>query len=247
MISGQGKMEETSGGAKRESNLHRGRFDLLPYEAMEALAIWYELGAEKYAPRNWEKGLSVSDCINRMTRHALKVCSGWTDEDHLAAVMWNAAGAITMMQRRPDLNDHAWHTSTEEDKFWREQEKELEEKYRFFLDHLPEDAIAPKIVKDISDNFTKKLEKEVVDFYGGDSEKPFMTLEREISSNNSWLDDIADLSEEDVEKIRLYSTSGIFTVNELRVIVRSLALRTAEMLERSQKAYDEIMKEMRNE
>ncbi|MDD3288398.1 MAG: DUF5664 domain-containing protein [Alphaproteobacteria bacterium] len=284
MISGQGKMEDVGSGAMRESNLHRGRFDLLPYEAMEALAIWYELGAEKYAARNWEKGLSVSDCINRMTRHALKVCSGWTDEDHLAAVMWNAAGAITMMQRRPDLNDHAWHTSTEEDKFWREQEKELEEKYRFFLDHLPEDQAHTPI--------------ETVEFYGDDPEKPILTLTKDLErveqtekqdegdekprtlsdsldaltkalakmaigdisfdgplncsdkkaepATDSWLDDIADLSEEDVEKIRLYSTSGIFTINELRVIIRALAQRNVEIFERSQKAYDEIMKEMRN-
>lgn len=108
MITGQGKMETTPAGALRESNKHRGRFDLIPYEAMEALAIWYELGAEKYDERNWENGLSVKDCINRMCRHSAKAASGWTDENHLAAVIWNAAAAITMMRRRPDLNDHRW-------------------------------------------------------------------------------------------------------------------------------------------
>ena len=66
MINGQGKMQKTDFGALRESNKGRGRFDLLPYEAMEALAIWYEDGAAKYGERNWEKGLSVKDCINRM-------------------------------------------------------------------------------------------------------------------------------------------------------------------------------------
>ena len=44
-----------------------------------------------------------------MCRHASKVASGWTDEDHLAAVMWNAAAAITMMERKPECNDHTWH------------------------------------------------------------------------------------------------------------------------------------------
>lgn len=104
----QGPMEQSKLGSKRESGKGRGRFDLLPYEAMEALAIWYEQGAEKYDARNWEKGISVQDCINRMIRHSLKAGSGWTDEDHLAAVMWNAAAAITMMKRRPDCNDHNW-------------------------------------------------------------------------------------------------------------------------------------------
>lgn len=109
MIKGQGEIQTTEHGADRESNKGRGRFDLLPYEAMEALAIWYEQGAEKYSDRNWEKGLSVKDCINRMNRHALKAANGWTDEDHLAAVMWNAAAAITMMKRKPECNDHPWH------------------------------------------------------------------------------------------------------------------------------------------
>lgn len=106
MITGQGVMETTEAGAKREANTGRGRFDLLPFEAMEALAIWYEKGCEKYGDRNWEDGLSVKDCINRMIRHSIKAGNGWEDEDHLSAVMWNAAAAITMMQRRPDLDDH---------------------------------------------------------------------------------------------------------------------------------------------
>lgn len=110
MLHGQGKMEVTPGGGKRESNEGRGRFDLLPFEAVEAWAKWSEEGAEKYGDRNWEDGLSVKDSINRMVRHAMKAANGWTDEDHLAAVMWNAACAITMMRRRPDLNDHPWKT-----------------------------------------------------------------------------------------------------------------------------------------
>ena len=36
MIKGQGVMETTETGVNRESNEGRGRFDLLPYEAIEA-------------------------------------------------------------------------------------------------------------------------------------------------------------------------------------------------------------------
>lgn len=108
MLKGQAEMKVTKEGAKRESNDGRGRFDLLPFEAIEALAKWMEEGSIKYGDRNWEYGLSVKDCINRMVRHAMKAANGWTDEDHLAAVMCNAAFAITMIQRRPDCNDHPW-------------------------------------------------------------------------------------------------------------------------------------------
>lgn len=108
MAKGQGKMEVNENGVKRESNKGRGRFDLFPYEALEELAIWYELGAEKYGDRNWEKGISVKDCVNRMARHSAKACNGWMDEGpfaHLVAVMWNAAAAITGIKRNPYKND----------------------------------------------------------------------------------------------------------------------------------------------
>ena len=108
MIKGQGEVEQHGEGGVRESSKGRGRFDLLPYEALEALAKWLEAGAEKYGDRNWEEGLSVKDCINRMVRHATKAANGWTDEDHLAATMCNAAMAITIMQRKPEFDDHKW-------------------------------------------------------------------------------------------------------------------------------------------
>lgn len=109
MAKGQGEMEINENGVKRESNKGRGRFDLIPYEALEELAKWYEAGAEKYGDRNWEKGISVKDCMNRMARHSAKACNGWLDEGpfaHLAAVIWNAMAAITGIKRNPYTNDH---------------------------------------------------------------------------------------------------------------------------------------------
>ena len=119
MVYNQGEMQTTEQGANREANDGRGRFDLFPYEAMEALAKWYEEGAKKYGDRNWEKGLSVRDCINRMVRHSHKAANGLTDEDHLSAVMWNAAAAITMMKSRPDCNDHRWLSKEESEELLR--------------------------------------------------------------------------------------------------------------------------------
>jgi hypothetical protein len=114
MLHGQGEVEQHGKGGKRESNEGRGRFDLLPIEAIEALAVWMEDGAKKYGDRNWEDGLSVKDSINRMVRHAIKAANGWTDEDHLAAVMCNAAFAITTMKRHPEFDDHKWRDTIKE-------------------------------------------------------------------------------------------------------------------------------------
>jgi len=45
------------------------RFDLIPPEAMVEIAKVYTDGAEKYSARNWEKGLSMDECIGALERH----------------------------------------------------------------------------------------------------------------------------------------------------------------------------------
>ena len=56
---------------------------------MRRLAEWYELGARKYADRNWEKGIPFSRYIDSAKRHLDKFVMGMEDEDHLAAAAWN--------------------------------------------------------------------------------------------------------------------------------------------------------------
>ena|SRR3990167_762556 len=85
-----GKREEFKSGATREPATGKGRYDLISPEGLRRIAIWYEKGSEKYAPRNWEKGLPWSRCFSSMIRHAFAWMAGQTDEDHLAAVAWNA-------------------------------------------------------------------------------------------------------------------------------------------------------------
>jgi hypothetical protein len=86
-------------GAVRDRPGGKGRYDLLPPEAIDRLAKHYENGAKKYADRNWEKGLPLANLFDSMLRHAFKLLAGETDEDHAAAVMWNVAGFITTAER----------------------------------------------------------------------------------------------------------------------------------------------------
>lgn len=78
--------------------------------AIQRLADWYEAGAAKYAPRNWEKGMPYSRCIDSALRHINKFQRGWTDEDHLAAAVWNLTAIIhfeeTNMEDFNDLPDY---------------------------------------------------------------------------------------------------------------------------------------------
>ena len=46
------------------------RYDLLPADALEELVRVYTTGAEKYAERNWEKGMAWCRAFGSLMRHA---------------------------------------------------------------------------------------------------------------------------------------------------------------------------------
>lgn len=47
------------------------RWDLMPYDALQEVAKVLTFGANKYADRNWEKGLNYSRLIASLQRHAI--------------------------------------------------------------------------------------------------------------------------------------------------------------------------------
>lgn len=85
-----GPKQKFSTGAHRDIQEGKGRFDLLPYYAITRLAQHFENGAKKYGDENWRKGIPLRRYLDSMIRHAFKVLAGMDDEDHLAAVAWNA-------------------------------------------------------------------------------------------------------------------------------------------------------------
>ena len=101
--SGEREVFETGG--VREPDKGKGFWELIPYDAMIRIAVWYEEGAEKYGPRNWEKGLSVSRCVRSAMRHLWKFAWGWDDEDHLAAVVWNCFAIMFYEKNVPGVCD----------------------------------------------------------------------------------------------------------------------------------------------
>ena len=86
-------------GSIRGDRTGKGRYDLLPREAIHRLACLYERGGRAYGDRNWEQGQPFSRVMDSLLRHAFQASAGMTDEDHLAAVMWNAAALITFQER----------------------------------------------------------------------------------------------------------------------------------------------------
>jgi hypothetical protein len=87
-----------STGAVRNKQEGRGRYDLIPFEAIDALAKRLEMGAAIYGDKNWEKGIPLSRFLSSMRRHAAQVNYDFS-EDHLGAVLFNAAGFVTVAAR----------------------------------------------------------------------------------------------------------------------------------------------------
>ena len=86
-------------GSIRGDRTGKGRYDLLPREAIHRLAQLYERGSRAYGDRNWEQGQPFSRVMDSLLRHAFQASAGMTDEDHLAAVAWNAFALMTFCER----------------------------------------------------------------------------------------------------------------------------------------------------
>lgn len=88
------------------------RYDLIPPEALHALAVLYGKGAKKYGDRNWERGMSWGRIFRALIGHAF---SFWMGEDfdqddgqhHLIAVAWNAFSLYCYQIRKVGEDDRS--------------------------------------------------------------------------------------------------------------------------------------------
>ena len=89
-VADSGKREEFDGGSVRDTREGKGRFDLITPIGLRRLAQHYENGAKKYGDRNWEKGQPIGRYLDSLIRHAYAYLAGERNEDHAAAIAWNA-------------------------------------------------------------------------------------------------------------------------------------------------------------
>jgi hypothetical protein len=89
-----GQRQSFRTGAVRDSATNKPRIDLISPLALQRLGEWLRMGAQRYAERNWEKGIPVSRCIASLYRHLVAYHAGDRQEDHLAAIMCNASFII---------------------------------------------------------------------------------------------------------------------------------------------------------
>lgn len=100
-VKDSGEREQFDTGAQRDVQDLKPRFDLISPFSLERLAWVYARGAEKYLPRNWEKGIPFSRCLASAERHLMQFKMGDTDEDHLAQAVWNLMAILHYQEVGP--------------------------------------------------------------------------------------------------------------------------------------------------
>lgn len=79
------------------------RYDLIPPEALKALATQLKYGAEKYADRDWEKGIHFGRLVRAATGHLWDFWAGEEfDEEgrpHLHGAITSLAMLLALVER----------------------------------------------------------------------------------------------------------------------------------------------------
>lgn len=105
----QGKEKETfDSGSQRDTQVGKPRYDLIPPGPLKRLAELYARGAEKYDEHNWAKGQPTTRILASLYRHLEAYRLGLDDEDHLAAIAWNAF-ALMHFQGTEFDDFHDWN------------------------------------------------------------------------------------------------------------------------------------------
>jgi hypothetical protein len=91
------------------------RMDLIPVSAIEGLASVLTYGADKYADRNWEKGISWSRAFGATMRHMWSWYKGENIDPesgmpHLWHAMCNVAFLIEFSETRREFDDRVVRT-----------------------------------------------------------------------------------------------------------------------------------------
>ena len=88
-------------GATKNIATGKGRYDLIPTEALVALAKRFEFGVlNGHEENGYRKGIPDDVLYDSAFRHLVQAKSNCKDEDHLAAVMWNVSVLIFNRENR---------------------------------------------------------------------------------------------------------------------------------------------------
>lgn len=129
-------------------NTGKVRFDLLTPFPVEAEAKVLTRGAEKYAPRNWERGMPFSTVLASLKRHLWAFESGEdydpeSGELHLAHVKCNASFLLEYCRTHPEEDDRDLWFRRPLKRVWLDIDGVLGDLERHFLAYLNLPAHSP--------------------------------------------------------------------------------------------------------
>jgi len=86
------------------------KWSLVDWKSLEPMVRVLEMGAKKYAPYNWSKGMPVTEVSESLLRHMFAYLDGELDDneskiEHLGHVMCNCMFLIHIMREKPEFDD----------------------------------------------------------------------------------------------------------------------------------------------
>jgi len=89
---------------------NKPRFDLIPVKPLYELAEIYTMGAKKYKPNNWRKGISWGRIFAAIMRHLWAFWLGQNNDkeskkSHLAHAAWGCFTLIEYCNTHKELDD----------------------------------------------------------------------------------------------------------------------------------------------
>lgn len=92
--------------ARRNDATGKGRYDLIPPEALKALAKRFEYGAKLHGENNYKLGVPNSSLFDSAMRHLVQAMNKEEDEDHLASCLCNVC--MLIYNREHNIGSEEW-------------------------------------------------------------------------------------------------------------------------------------------
>ena len=86
------------------------KWSLVDWKYLEPMVRVLEMGAEKYAPYNWKKGMPITEVSESLLRHMFSFLNGEDIDseskvNHLGHVMVNAMFLLYILDQKPEYDD----------------------------------------------------------------------------------------------------------------------------------------------
>jgi len=85
------------------------QWSLVDFDSLEDMVRVLEMGAKKYSPDNWKKGMPIKEVIESMLRHTFALLRGEINDiesklPHIGHIQCNAMFISYILKNKPEFN-----------------------------------------------------------------------------------------------------------------------------------------------